>query len=114
MKIFPKSCASVKSIFKSEILFLTNIVSMFCICGCSTQILNKFASEAVLPSSIGNSEIGMITGSFLSDSERGKETENRSILLEGTAVLVVPWGFLLIHGCLNSEMDERFLSSEPA
>lgn len=65
----------------------------FWICGCLTWVLNKFALEAVLLS-CGNSEFGMIIRSFLSDSESGKETENRRLLLEGTAVLVVLWGFL--------------------
>lgn len=74
--------------FSSQIL-----LGCFWICGFLTWFLNEFASEALL-SSCGISEFAIIIGSFLSDSEREKETENRRVLLEGTAVLVVLWGFL--------------------
>lgn len=52
------------------------LLGCFWICGCLDQIVNKFALEAVLHS-FGTSEFGIVIRYFLSDSERGQETDNR-------------------------------------
>lgn len=69
------------------------LLGCFWVCGCLDPVVNKFALAAVLHS-FGTSEFEIVIRYFLSDSERGKETENRRELLEGTAVLIVPRGFL--------------------
>lgn len=83
--VFSKSCATAKSVFKLEIVFLKMLLGCFWICGCSTQILRKFASEAVLPLLW---EFRVWDDYWIFPFWLWKrEWNNRSVTFEGTAVL---------------------------
>lgn len=102
------------------------LLGCFWICGRLDQSVNKFALEAVLHS-FGTSEFGIVISYFLSDSERGKETENRRYFLreqlswwsqgissENLAVQTLGWMNIFCHLSLLNKYGELYWETAKA